>query len=380
MQMRSILCPAVFGACALLAAGCPAPDDDDDSGSSSTSSSSSGGSSSSGFCESTPAFTEDVSACHPLATDYQPRAAAPDHTTWPACISDDNLFHQINATISSIARVDAFEQIADLLWRGQVTPTADTFIDARVHYAADQGLDSRVQRRQDIHYPALTSGQTCNSAEVAAANPDRCAGPHKLLRVLNDAWAKGSLGEDVLVQAARIEASLLWFLYLSSLSEALSCAASIGDCDSQWAYYAGGAPRESPRGLGAYIDALGPQTHDRAYDASLAVRCWRDVDQAVPATNTALQDLALQQYDRALTRGMALILRQRFAMLSCSTGAPRGAAFSFIQTMAPWLDRAARAADPTAADALAAEVAKADPAAVNVAAAQSALDALFACP
>ena len=41
-------------------------------------------------------------------------------------------------------------------------------------------------------------------------------------------------------------------------------------------------------GLSADIDALAPATHDRIFDAVLAMRCWRDLDPATPATNTAL--------------------------------------------------------------------------------------------
>ena len=46
-------------------------------------------------------------ACEPLATDYLPRDAGSATDDWPACISDDNTYHWIGATIGSIARVAA---------------------------------------------------------------------------------------------------------------------------------------------------------------------------------------------------------------------------------------------------------------------------------
>ncbi len=102
-------------------------------------------------CQQPGAFVEDVSACQPLATDYQPRVNGSADDSWPACISDDDVYHPINESISTIARVAAFEQIAAQLWANDRLPSATDFIDARVVYAQDQGLDSRVQRRHEVH-------------------------------------------------------------------------------------------------------------------------------------------------------------------------------------------------------------------------------------
>jgi cell division protein ZapA (FtsZ GTPase activity inhibitor) len=252
-------------------------------------------------------------------------------------------------------------------------------VDARVAYALDQGIDSRVQRREDMHYPAAPS--PCSTAGIPAQYPDRCAGPMKLLPILNDAFARGAMGERPRVHAARIEAALVWFFYLSPLSEVISCTTKPQDCDSSWAYYAGGTPRDAPQGLGKVFLALGRETHDRSYDATLAVRCWRNLDHETGvATDTARRDLAFAQLDVALLRGVALLLRQRATELGCTTGEIREARLAFIATLGPLLDRAARERNVASADVLAREVARATPAEVDVAALTAALDALFPCP
>ena len=231
-------------------------------------------------CMPAPMHLEAVAACAPAATDYRPRDGG---DTWPACISDDNVYHPISPNISSIARVSGFEEIAALLWRDAKIPSRQDFIDARVIYAQSEGLDSRVQRREDVHYPApaaLDGGTAakCSDVGVPAQYPDRCVGPAKLLPILNDAFARGAMGEAPRLHAARIEAALLWFLYVSTLSEVMSCGAKPQDCDSCWAYFAGGGPRAAPLGLGKVISSLGPDTYDRGYDATLAVRSCRKLD------------------------------------------------------------------------------------------------------
>ncbi|MBI5547690.1 MAG: hypothetical protein HY901_27730 [Deltaproteobacteria bacterium] len=329
-----------------------------------------------GDCPTPPVYTEDLAGCAPLATDYQPRVNGSADDAWPACISDDNAYHKVDPSISTIARIEAFDQIADKLWRNGRSPTAQDFIDARVLYVLDQGLDSRVQRREDIHYPA--GAAACTDPAVADANPDRCAGPERLLPILNDSFARGAQGEAGKVHAARIEAALLWFLYLSSLSEAESCAKKAQDCDSCWAYYTGGTPRETPAGLARYVKALGPQTHERAYDGTLAVRCWRDLDSATPATDAERRTLARNQLDKALLRGMALVVRQRFTELACSDAEGKQARLAFLRALVPLLDREARVRNLTLAAALQAQVAEGvEP---DLAEALGSLDGLFSCP
>ena len=263
------------------------------------------------ICPALLALNEGMLKCEVSADEYQPRN---DSTQWGAYVcsinEDINQYKPINPSISTMARVEAFEHIAALLWK-KPTPSSADFEKAKERYALNEGLDSRVQRREDVHFEALPGAQKCSEAGLAEQCPGRCAGPAHILPVLNDAFAKGMQGQDTSIQARRIEAALLWFFYLSSLAEVQSCAETPNNCDSAWAYYTGGTPRDEPVGLAAYVRALSPETHERAYDAALAVRCWRDLDQAVPANNTTLQSLALGQYDKALIRGIALILNER---------------------------------------------------------------------
>lgn len=338
-----------------------------------------GGTDAAGFCDPGPVHTEDVSACQPRADDYRPRDSNSANDTWPACISDDNSYHPINPSISTVARVAAFEQVAQLLWESNKKPSTQDFIDARVLYAQDQGLDSRVQRREDIHYPAAP--QPCSTAGVPDQYPDRCVGPAKLLPILNDAFAKGAAAQAPVVQAARVEAALLWFLYVSALSEVTSCTTKPQDCDSAWAYYAGGGTREAPAGLGRYALELGAETHHRAYDGTLAVRCWRNLDNETgTATDLTTRDRARAQLDVAMLRAVALTVRQRFTELRCSKDEVLAARWAFLQTLVPFLDRAARERSVAFADTLKAQVAASGPETVDIDAAVAAIDGLFSCP
>ncbi|MCB9654701.1 MAG: hypothetical protein H6729_11285 [Deltaproteobacteria bacterium] len=337
------------------------------------------GTNAAGFCEPTPAYTEDLSACRAAPDDYQPRTGGSASDTWPACISDDNVYHVINPSISTVARVAAFEEIGKMLWVNNRRPSEQDFIDARVLYAQDQGLDSRVQRREDVHFAAAP--EPCSTAGIPDQYADRCVGPAKLLPILNDAFARGAQGDNPTVQAARIEAALLWFLYVSVLSEVNSCATKPQDCDSSWAYYAGGTPRDAPLGLARAMNDLTSAAHDRAYDGVLAVRCWRNLDNETgTATNLTLRDRALAQLDRAMLRGMALIVRQRVTELECSQGDVLAARWAFLTTLGPLLDREARARGSSEADVIASELSAASPSGVDVERTVDAIDTLFPCP
>jgi hypothetical protein len=332
-----------------------------------------------GECINKPTYTENMSACAPLSTDYQPRMAGSASDSWPACISDDNTYHRLYNSISTVGRVAAFEYIADTLWRGAKVPAVEDFTQARLRYTESEGLGSRVERREDIHYPAPPA--PCNSsASIPADFPDRCVGPAKLRPLINESFAAGMRGESPRVNAARIEAALLWFLYVSPLSEVTSCTNKDADCDSVWAYYSGGTPRAEPVGLGRYVKELAPETHERAYDATLAVRCWRDLDRATPAAQLELRDQARAQLDKAALRGMAVIVRQRFQELSCTSGETKEARWAFLKVLVPLLDREARARDVAQANVLKSQMEKAVPDEVDVLAAVTALDALFSCP
>jgi hypothetical protein len=336
------------------------------------------------LCSNAPNTPESLAGCQPAATDYHPREPQLNDSTsdtWAACISDDNAYHPIDPNISTVARVAAFEEIAQLLWRTSKVPAKEDFVAALDKYTQPEGLASRVQRREDYHYPPAPGGAQCRNAGVPETAPDRCVGPAKLLPILNDAFTRGGQGETPHTQAGRIEAALLWFLYISSYSEVNTCTTTPKDCDSAWAYYTGGTERCAPKGLAASVQAVAPQTHERAYDAVLAVRCWRNLDNETgAAANTALRDQALAQLDRAALRGVALILRERFTQLAQVSNHQQHGHLAFIQTLAPFLDREARARDAAQADVLKAQASKTSASEVDAAAASAALEALFSCP
>lgn len=314
--------------------------------------------------------------CAPAATDYAPGAG-----TWPACVSDAGEYVRIQPGVSSIARVMAYEEIRALLFDPRRDPSPMQFLDARLIYQRDEGLDSRVVRRYDPHY-AVPDGTDCAIDGVPEAHPDYCVGPARLGPLLLASFAAGISGdaaEPARAHAARIEAALLWFLAVSTYKETLTCTTTARDCDSGYAYYAGGEPARGGIGLAGEVARVNAAAHDRAWDGLLAVRCWRDLDPADTATDTALRDRAREQLDRAVVEGVAAILRDRLTR-ACAAGAAELAYhWAFAKTLAPLFDRAVRARDASAADALAAALAPSTAADADVAAAVAAIDAAFDC-
>lgn len=331
-----------------------------------------------------PAFTENVSACMPAATDYQPRVNMSKNDSWAACITDDNMIHFIDGQPpASAARAAAFDGIALKLWKNANPITPQDFLDARNAYSIDNGLGSRVARRQDVHYPEIAGASKllCSDPVVAQMYPTRCYGPAFLKPIIDDAFVQGIGSNAPRVQAARLEAALLWFFYLSELSEIwTSSFDDITDTDATLGYFNGAQPRAMPAGLGKYIQSLGQETYDRGFDATLATRCWHDLDKGLPTANATLYNQALAQNDKALLRGLALILRDRFGQLGCSTGVQQQANLEFVKLMGGFMDRAVRAMDATKADALKAQYNAASAAQVDVAKSQQLLDSLFPCP
>ncbi|EDM75541.1 hypothetical protein PPSIR1_13570 [Plesiocystis pacifica SIR-1] len=269
----------------------------------------------------------DESACAPLDSDFQ--SADPDNDPYPACISDSGSYELYADPPGSIDRVVALQDIADLLWNAGAAPRPDDFVMARSIYEIDQGLGSRVDRREDLHYPPVPEAEwdpgvdadkQCSVEALAEAYPDRCAGPAKLRPMINQAFIDGIEGNgDANVAAAKIEAAFMWFVYLSTYKEANTCIPKGKDCDSSWAYYTGGAQIGGEMlGLAKLVEAYSPNTHQRIFDGILAVRCWRDlysVDdyptyEDLPEDGQALYDQAWEQLDEALHRGLAVVIRQ----------------------------------------------------------------------
>ncbi len=331
-------------------------------------------------CEPPPIFSENIDSCWPLDGDYQPRAPQDMDSTWQSCLETGaDIYAVIDSSgVSSVARVAAFDAIAELLWVSGKVPTHEDFLDARILFEDEQGLGSRVARRYDIHYPAAQLA--CDEPGIAEANTDYCVGPGLLLPIINKAFADGALGKARVINAARIRSALHWFFYVSVLKEATTCAEKPKDCDSAWGYYAGGGQRQEPAGLGAYIDTLAAGTHDRIFDGLLALRCWRDiVGESGETTDTQLQTLAIAQIDSALLRGMVLLLRQQLQLIDCTQGDYQEAALISARFFASVLDRVVRQKSASDADTINTQLiaAAGD---INFEAITVILDNLFECP
>ena len=299
-------------------------------------------------CQTVP--NEDMGICSVANDAYLPRQNNSADDSWDACISDDNTYHLAGeSTPSSVARVEAYDRIGALLWDHSITPPADNFVQAKLIYAEDSGVGSRVARRYDTHYPKPPNGESCQDEGVPAQYPDYCVGPATLEPIINEAFLQGGQGNDPALNSARIRAALMWFFYVSAVKEGMSCAAKAKDCDSSWAYHTGGTDRDNPIGLGRAIKRVAPETYNQAFDGNLAIRCWRDLDSAETAENEALQLRAVNQLDAALIQGFAAIIKDELDHADCSTGLYRDSALEFVRTVAPLFNRPFAENDPTAA-------------------------------
>jgi hypothetical protein len=323
-----------------------------------------------------------VRTCAAGANDYTPRVAGSKGTRLPLCISDDNAYHPINPDVASNARIAAVEQMGKLLkFDGSSVATAADFVQARILYTQPEGLDSRVQRREDVHFPDATVGGKATAckdmtAEERAPFADRCSGPEKVTPLINDALAKGAVGNNPRVQSARMEAAMVWFLWLSLYKESQGCFADPGQCDSTSAYWGGQQDVEAaPLGYGRLIRAYSEESYRRGWDAVLAVRCAYDYNVAQPAAPdlAAVKEKARDQIDRLNNHALALFVRSKVAALPCE------AAYESVRILGPVLDVVARAQDPAKADMLKAEFAKPE-AQIDGGGVLAALDHLFGCP
>jgi hypothetical protein len=326
----------------------------------------------------------NVRVCVANAQDYTPRVSASAGKRFPACISDDGTYHSINPDVPSNARIAAVEALFALL-KIEVggLPSAQDFDDARVLYTQPEGLDSRVQRREDIHYPEVViAGITKQCRDLTAAEvmqfPERCAGPAKVIPLLNDAFQKGSRGELTRVQASRIEAAMVWFLWLSFYKESQGCYGDPGQCDSTSAYWGGQQDvTKSPTGYGRIIRAFSEDSFKRGWDAVLAVRCAYDFSQSMtppPADFAAVKERARDQIDRLNNHALALFVRSKLAALPCE------GALESVQILGPVLDVVARKINPAKADELMVQWQKTSPIGIDKVRTEALLDELFGCP
>jgi hypothetical protein len=332
----------------------------------------------------------DLSGCAPGANDYQPTVNGSADDMWPACVNDDGGYTPIEQP-STAARVEAWEMIRTI-FAGGTEP--DDFTAAREQYTLAEGIESRVVRREDVHYPNIPEEQQdetigfdrqCTIEANVMSYPDRCAGPAKLAPIINDAFAAGQMGMgDPAVNAARVDAAIAWFMYLSVIKEpSFSCPKvdKGGDCDSGWAYYNGATDRASPLGYGGDVLALSPDTNDRIFDGVAAFRCWRDTyppDMAADETDP-FYGYGYEQLDRANNHGAAVILRDRLSQqLACSADAD--ANWAWIQVFGQTIIKPARDTDAGQAATWEALLANDAPTPEDIIAGAAALDAMFPCP
>ncbi len=316
-------------------------------------------------------------ACTPLETDYVPGS---DSDGWDSCIVDSSGddYPRIEETVSTIARVAGYDRIAARIFT-DATPSAADFLAAREIYQEDEGLDSRIVRRYDPRYEA-PEGIDCTMAAVAEANPDYCVGPAILQPILLDAFQKGIAGEEPGIQAARIEAALLWFMYASVSKESFTCTTSAKDCDSAWAYYNGGTSRDDGLALAAEIRSVDIAAHNRVFDGILALRCWRDLDFQPEATMLDLRDRARAQLDTALSFGLAQVIRQRILDICDAEGDALAVQWAGLSILLRALKATAEAGDASAAQVIAEAAAQANPGDVDMTALVSAIDTVYTCP
>ncbi len=334
----------------------------------------------------------DLAACSPNRSDYTPGA----DDAYAACVTDDGGYELVDSTPSSIARVEAYEEVLSILGSA---PTADDFTAARTKYSEDEGLESRLQRREDLHFPEIPeadwdpgvdSDKQCTVASNVEKYPERCAGPSSIAPLINEAFAAGQMGEgEAAVHVAQIEAAGLWFLYLSVYKEANTCFTSKAkDCDSSWAYYTGGFERSGGIGMAADVLAVSTDAHEAIWDGFSAFRCIRDLN---PADDTpAIGDLdmdaqallcsAQSQLTTALDYGLAQVVRAKLVELGNLTDVEAEARWAYLQIIGPVLDRGGNERNAGEYGSLQSFWGGAAPDAAAIDAAVASLDAVFDCP
>lgn len=352
-------------------------------------------------CEGLVVPMDNEGTCAAQPTDYQPRDSNSMNDMWPACVSDTGPYTLVDKQPTTIARTVAYENISKLLWLKQ-DPTPEDFTAARNEYVIPEGIESRVVRREDLHYPNIPmdewdpqvdADKQCTVPALATKYRERCVGPAQMQPLLDGAFAAGQKGDgDPNVLAEQVHAGLFWFFYLSVYKEANTCATvAPKDCDSAWAYYTGGEPIEGGIGIAKEIAAESSNTHERIHDGIMAVRCWRDIAQDMgmyPLLDTVSQeqkdlfDRGWEQLDQGLHRGFIVVIRdymERYIDASCD-GGDTAPSWAFLKIAGPVMQREADERDATQAKILADLWASDGPDPAAVADAMAALDAIFPCP
>ena len=259
---------------------------------------------------------------------------AEQRAQYDQCVRDGDAYTPFEGSISTTPRVEAFETIADQLWRASDAPDSAAFDNALETYLAQEGLQSRVSRREDERQaPVTRDGEPVKCGDLADEDldPARCVGPAQIGPLLNDAFEQGGAGIDPAINAARVEAGLLWFFYISSYKEAVTCAEKRRDCDSSWAYYNGARPPGAGIGLSSYVREAALPLDEAVGDAHTALSCWRTTDAALVAENGALHADALARLEASLDDGFAAVIKARAEAARTAAVVSPGADWTFVE-------------------------------------------------
>lgn len=308
-------------------------------------------------------------SCQPLKGDYAPGAS----DAWSKCSFDDGTYHKIMATIGSAARVQAFEDMAELLFTPKVDPSVDDFKNAYLKYIGagggeEQSIESRIKRRYDPHFGVSPDEDPVNGIDchdvittdanpAVAENPDYCVGAGILKPIVDAAFEAAADAADTdprRLHAARIEGALLWLFYASAYKESESCTDTPEDCDSSWAYGNGAKDKGKEIGLAGRIRALDPETADRIWNGNLAVGCWREIDKTGAELNLTydsidrnLRDKSRDQADRALLDGVALVVSDTLSQAKTASGDVANYHIAMVQVLGRALYRQMGEDSPT---------------------------------
>ena len=77
-------------------------------------------------------------------------------------------------------------------------PGKQEFVDSNVIYLEPEGLDSRISRREDEHYPkVMQNGETlrCRDEGVPELDANRCVGPAQIKPVILSAFDAGAMDD-----------------------------------------------------------------------------------------------------------------------------------------------------------------------------------------
>lgn len=343
-----------------------------------------------------------LNACMKQEKDYTQNPNTRDMTLWGVSCSADTSSNFSSVSSESpadvIAQMDALERIRTVLENASVSK--QRFIEAENEYKEPNGIQTALARVADYHdtqYP-LGKADTCLIKPITNECASVCVGTTQIEPIIQEAFAQAKSGNNLYVQAARLDAALLWFNYVSIYASMYLGRENPQGIDSARAYYAGGqTPSGAGIGISKYFKQLKPltlsqgqTTDEKVWDGLRALRCWREklgdstpvVNPIDDSENDTRWKAARDQTDRALLAGIAAIVQMRLTNLINEKEAEvKSAHWAFVQTLGRFLLRAAEnaAPDTDGATLLENELMKTDAAQVNASEILTAFQNEFPC-